>query len=202
MNSTNTRTQILDTAQELIQRLGVNAMSYQDISVAVGIRKASIHHHFPTKDDLLAALLDRYNDYFLRLVDSIIAMPIPADEKLRRYCALFEATLNSGNQDKACLYGMVGAELATLKNPLIERVAAFYRDNEERLVAILDEGRKTGVFGFAGDVKAMATLIFSLLEGGILIVRASGGVEQYQAVIEQLMQLVIGVKKSASRGEC
>jgi TetR/AcrR family transcriptional regulator, transcriptional repressor for nem operon len=192
MNLKDTRTQILDAAQELIQRLGVNAISYQDISVAVGIRKASIHHHFPTKDDLIATLLDRYNAYFLQLVDNIIAMPIPADEKLRRYCGLFEATLSSGNHDKACLCGMLGAELATLKNPLVERVAVFYRNNEERLAAILNEGRNTGVFGFPGDVKAMATLIFSLLEGGILIVRASGGVEQYRAVIEQLMELVKG----------
>ncbi|MBF2004105.1 MAG: TetR/AcrR family transcriptional regulator [Chlorogloeopsis fritschii C42_A2020_084] len=192
MNLKDTRTQILDAAQELIQRLGVNAISYQDISVAVGIRKASIHHHFPTKDDLIATLLDRYNAYFLQLVDNIIAMPIPADEKLRRYCGLFEATLSSGNHDKACLCGMLGAELATLKNPLVERVAVFYRNNEERLATILNEGRNTGVFGFPGDVKAMATLIFSLLEGGILIVRASGGVEQYRAVIEQLMELVKG----------
>ena len=192
MDSPDTRTQILDTAQELIQRLGVNAMSYQDISVSVGIRKASIHHHFPTKDDLVAALLDRYNAYFLGLVDSIIAMSIPADEKLRRYCGLFEATLSSGDRDKACLCGMLGASLATLKNPLVERVAAFYRDNEERLAVILNEGCKTGVFKFAGDVKAMANLIFSLLEGGILIARADGGVEQYQAVIGQLMQLVKG----------
>lgn len=192
MDSTDTRTQILDIAQELIQRLGVNAMSYQDISAAVRISKASIHYHFPTKDDLVAALLDRYNSYFLRLVDSIIAMPIGADEKLRRYCGLFEATLESGNHDKACLCGMLGAELATLKNPLVERVAEFYRDNEERLAAILNEGLKTGVFCFAGDVPAMATLIFSLLEGGILIVRAQDGVEQYRAVIEQLMQLVKG----------
>jgi TetR/AcrR family transcriptional repressor of nem operon len=41
-------------------------------------------------------------------------------------------------------------------------------------------------------VEAMAKLIFSVLEGGILIVRASGGVEQYRAIIEQLMQLVRG----------
>jgi TetR/AcrR family transcriptional repressor of nem operon len=105
---------------------------------------------------------------------------------------LFEATLSSGNHDKACLCGMLGAELATLKNPLVERIAAFYRDNEERLVAILNEGRNSGVFGFAGEVKAMATLIFSLLEGGILIVRASGGIEKYRAAIAQLMQLVKG----------
>ena len=192
MKSTDTKTLILDTAQELIQRLGVNAMSYQDISQVVGIRKASIHSHFPTKDDLVATLLDRYNAYFLRLVDNIVASSDSPEVKLRRYCELFEATLSSGKQDKACLCGMLGAELATLKSPLVERIRTFYRDNEERLAMILNEGRQAGIFRFSGDVQATATLIFSLLEGGILIARAYGGVQQFQVVIEQLMQLVLG----------
>jgi TetR/AcrR family transcriptional regulator, transcriptional repressor for nem operon len=190
MKPIDTKTLILDVAQDLIQRLGVNAMSYQDISEVVGIRKASIHTHFPTKDDLVATLLDRYNAYFLRLVDGIIASADSPEIKLRRYCNLFEATLSSGNQDKACLCGMLGAELATLKNPLVERIRAFYRANEAQLALILNEGRERGVFQFKGDAQAMATLIFSLLEGGILIARAGGGVQQFQAVIEQLMQLV------------
>lgn len=192
MNSIDTRTQILDTAQDLIQRVGINAMSYQDISEAVGIRKASIHYHFPSKDDLVAVLLDRYNDYFLRLVDGIITQPDSAEVKLRRYCSLFEATLSSGDGDKACLYGMVGAELATLKHPLVERVTAFYRDNEARLVQILNQGRESGEFSFAGDIQTMATLIFSLLEGGFLVARAHGGATQYRAIVEQLMRLVKG----------
>ena len=192
MKSTDPKTLILDTAQELIQRLGVNAMSYQDISQVVGIRKASIHSHFPTKDDLVATLLDRYNAYFLRLVDNIVASSDSPEVKLRRYCELFEATLSSGKQDKACLCGMLGAELATLKSPLVERIRTFYRDNEERLAMILNQGRQAGIFRFSGDVQATATLIFSLLEGGILIARAYGGVQQFQVVIEQLMQLVLG----------
>jgi TetR/AcrR family transcriptional regulator, transcriptional repressor for nem operon len=190
MNAKDTRTQILDIAQDLIQRVGVNAMSYQDISEAVGIRKASIHYHFPTKDDLVAVLLDRYNDYFLRLVDGIIAQSDSAEVKLRRYCSLFEATLSSGGGDKACLCGMVGAELATLKHPLVERVTAFYRNNEVRLVSILTQGKGSGEFVFAGEIPAMATLIFSLLEGGFLVARAHGGSAQYRAIVEQLMQLV------------
>lgn len=179
-------------AQELIQRLGVNAMSYKDISDAIGIRRASIHHYFPTKDDLLEALLIRYNDYFLRLVDNIITSAELPETKLRCYCDLFEATLSSGNQDKACLYGMIGAELAAQAHSSAERVRLFYNDNEERLVKILSEGRESNDFHFPGDLQSMAALIFSLLEGGILIVRAGGGVQQYRAIIDQLIQLVKG----------
>lgn len=179
-------------AQELIQRLGINAMSYKDISDAIGIRRASIHHYFPTKDDLLEALLSRYNDYFLRLVDNITASADSPELKLRRYCGLFEATLSSGNQDKACLYGMIGAELAAQAHPSAKRVHMFYKDNEDRLAKILGEGRESGAFRFAGNVQSMAALIFSLLEGGILIVRIGDGVQQYRAIIDQLMQLVKG----------
>jgi hypothetical protein len=46
MPEKDTRTAIMDAAQDLIQRMGANAMSYQHISDAVGIRKASIHYHF------------------------------------------------------------------------------------------------------------------------------------------------------------
>ena len=192
MKPTDTKTLILDAAQDLIQRLGINGMSYQDISQIVGIRKASIHTHFPTKEALVATLLDRYNAYFLRLVDCIITSTDSPEQKLRRYCALFEATLKSGEQDKACLCGMLGAELATLNSPLVERICSFYQANEARLATILSEGRKAGLFHFKGDVAATATLVFSLLEGGILIARASGGPQRLETVIEQLMQLVRG----------
>lgn len=187
-----TKTLILDAAQDLIQRLGVNGMSYQDISEVVGIRKASIHTHFPKKDDLLVALLERYNDRFLRIVDGIVASSDSPEVKLRRYCGLYEATLSSGDQDKACLCAMLGAELATLNHPSLELVRKFYQENEARLVAILNEGRQADDFQFSGDVQTTATLIFSLLEGGMLIARAQNGSQQFHQVIEQLIRMVRG----------
>lgn len=192
MNSSNTQTQILDAAQELIQRVGLNAMSYADISKAVGIRKASIHYHFATKESLVAALLDRYSDCFFRLVDPILETSESSEIKLRLYCGLFEATLSSGEQDKACLCGILGAELKTLNSPQIEQVTQFYRDNRVRLVKLLTQGQETGEFKFPGDVNAMAILIFSLLEGALLIARADGGITQFRSIVEQLVQVVKG----------
>ncbi|WP_088239674.1 TetR/AcrR family transcriptional regulator [Calothrix rhizosoleniae] len=192
MTTNDTRTQILDTAQQLIQKVGLNAMSYADISNAVGIRKASIHYHFPTKDDLVAALLERYSPYFLRLFDVILESPESPEMKLRRYCGLFEATMNSGQQDQACLCGMLGAELKTLNSPLSSQVVQFYRDNHTRLAQLLQQGRETGEFQFPGSLESMAMLIFSMLEGGMLITRADGGVAQFREMVEQLIQVVKG----------
>ncbi|MBW4518826.1 MAG: TetR/AcrR family transcriptional regulator [Scytolyngbya sp. HA4215-MV1] len=192
MKQTDTKTLILDAAQDLIQRLGVNGMSYQDISEIVGIRKASIHTHFPKKDDLLVALLDRYSDRFLRIVDGILATSDAPEVKLRRYCSLFEATLNSGSQEKVCLCAMLGAELTALNHPSVEQVRNFYRANEERLVTLLKAGQQNGSFRFTGEVTVTAALIFGLLEGGMLIARAQGTTNQFHSVIEQLLQLIKG----------
>jgi TetR/AcrR family transcriptional repressor of nem operon len=190
MNDIETKTKILDVAQDLIQRCGANGMSYQHISEAVGIRKPSIHYYFPTKEDLIKALLDRYGDNFLDTVDLIIESEDSAKLRLQRYIALFEATLCAGNKDKACLYGMLGAELASLGKDSAAKIRHFYDENEKRLTRILDDGRKSKEFRFEGDSRATATLIFSLLEGAMLIARAQDGVKQFKSVAQQLMSLL------------
>jgi len=40
-----TADRVLDIAEALVQTRGYNAFSYADISRAVGVRKASLHHH-------------------------------------------------------------------------------------------------------------------------------------------------------------
>lgn len=192
MKQSDTKTLILDVAQDLIQRLGVNGMSYQDISNSIGIRKASIHTHFPKKDDLLVALLDRYSDRFLRIVDDILDSSDSPEVKLRRYCGLFEATLSSGDQDKACLCAMLGAELKTLNEPSVKGVSTFYQANKERLSNLLAAGRQEGSFRFPGDVQAMASLVFGALQGGMLVSRVQGGANQFRLDIEQLLKVIKG----------
>lgn len=190
MSEVETKTKILDAAQDLIQRWGANGISYQHISDAVGIRKPSIHYYFPTKEDLIEALLDRYSEYFLKMVDQIIESEYSAKRRLQRYVALFEATLRAGSRDKACLCGMLGAELASLGDDSASKIRYFYEENENRLARILEDGRKSQEFRFEGDSRATATLIFSLLEGAVLIARAQDGVKQFRGVAQQLLSLL------------
>src|SRR5215208_4501169 len=129
MTDKDTAARLLDAAQALVQRVGANAMSYQDLSAAVGITKASIHHHFPAKSDLLRSLIDRYSGYFLGVVDAMLARKISGAAKLSGYCKLFEATLREAAGDKACPCGMLGAEVATLQAKPAARLKVFYEEN-------------------------------------------------------------------------
>ena len=51
------REEILDAAAELFTTLGYAQTSTRAIAEAVGMRQSSLYHHFPTKDDILEALL-------------------------------------------------------------------------------------------------------------------------------------------------
>src|ERR1700688_4944489 len=57
-------TAILDVAERLAQTLGYNGFSYADIAAQLGVTKASLHYHFPTKAELGRALIERYRILF------------------------------------------------------------------------------------------------------------------------------------------
>jgi TetR/AcrR family transcriptional repressor of nem operon len=185
-----TRERILDVAQELVQTLGANAMSYQDISEAIGIRKASIHHHFPSKENLIEALMERYSSGFLGWVDGIAASKKNGAGKLRAYIALFDATLNGGSSQKACLMGMLGAEVRTLGEVAAERVRQFYAENERRLASILEGGRRDGSLVFKGTPEALAGMIFGLLEGAMLVARGRSDPGRFRETTDQLLRML------------
>lgn len=60
--SEKSRQQILDSALKLFSHHGYGATSVQDISSAAGISKGNLYHHFPDKETIFRALLDRYFD--------------------------------------------------------------------------------------------------------------------------------------------
>lgn len=189
MTDTDTRTRLLDAAQDLVQRVGANAMSYRDLSEAVGIRKASIHYHFPAKSDLLVALIERYHERFLGVVDGIVAAGADGADRLRRYVGLFEATLRRDSCEKACPCGMLGAEVATLEPAAADRLRKFYAANNDRLAAILRSGREDGSLRFEGAPAPLARTLFAALEGAMLVTRVEGGWKQFREIAGQLLAL-------------
>ena len=64
---------VVDAAEDLIQQHGDNGFFYDDISRVIGIKKPSIHHHFPTKAELVAVVVQRYTHRFSECLAQIAA---------------------------------------------------------------------------------------------------------------------------------
>jgi len=153
-----TRTQILDVAEKFIRRGGYNDCSFREIATAVGIKSASVHHHFPAKQDLAAAVALRYSEnFFANLGRPPLGEATPKDE-IARYCALFRSAFVDGG--RACLCGILSNEAALLPERVRLQIAAFAQANVAWLEKRFEgEGVETA--------RSKARFIYSAMQGAM-----------------------------------
>jgi TetR/AcrR family transcriptional regulator, transcriptional repressor for nem operon len=184
---TETRDSIIEVAIRLTQMSGFNAFSYADISSAVGIRKASIHHHFPAKADLGVAMVERYREAFREHLGRIDAKGGKSEARLIGYVKLYESSLAN---DRMCLCGMLASDAQTLAKPIQGEISAFFDEQVAWLVSILERGRGAGELAFDGSSKARARLFLAALQGALLVSR---GIEDKQFFTSAVKELVRGL---------
>jgi TetR/AcrR family transcriptional repressor of nem operon len=175
---------ILDVAEQLAQTRGYNGFSYADIAVQLGVTKASLHYHFPSKAELGRALIERYQWVFgaaLAAIDAEVAEPC---EKLRRYVGLYDSVMRD---DRMCLCGMLAAEYATLPKPMQEALRSFFEANEAWLRTVLKDGARTGSLRFKESANERARVLLGSLEGAMLVARSYGDPGRFHAAAECLL---------------
>jgi TetR/AcrR family transcriptional repressor of nem operon len=178
---------ILDVAERLVQTRGFNGMSYADIAEVLGVTKASLHYHFPTKADLGARLISRYEEAFLRALAAIDEAETDPGRRLRAYAGIYEDVLR---KNRMCLCGMLAAEHGTLPRGMRSRLGAFFDANESWLVRVLERGRTAGALSFEGPANAKARMLIGSLEGAMLLARSYGQVERFTQVATQLLDAI------------
>jgi TetR/AcrR family transcriptional repressor of nem operon len=171
-------TAILDVAEQLAQTRGYNGFSYADIAAQLGVTKASLHYHFPSKAELGRALIERYQGVFgaaLAAIDDQAGLP---EEKLKQYVRLYESVLSN---ERMCLCGMFAAEYATLPAPMQAGLKSFFDANERWLTTVLEAGLRAGSFLFGEAANERARVLLGALEGAMLVARSYGSPHRFQA---------------------
>ena len=157
----NTRDKILDISQELIQKRGFNAISFQDIAELVGIKKPSITHHFASKEALGIAVVQRYRKTFSIAMDRLTNdETVSALNALKFYFTPYQDLGESG--DKICLCASLAGELMALSQEMQKEVALFFDDHIKWLEGILKKGRKTGEFSYTEEPKDLVGALLFL----------------------------------------
>jgi TetR/AcrR family transcriptional repressor of nem operon len=179
-----TAERILDVAQRLAQTRGFNGFSYANIAPELGITKASLHYHFPTKAELGRALIARYTDAFEAALDAAEASESSAPGRLARYATLYADTLDA---ERMCLCGMLAAEYTTLPAAMQNEIRRFFERNEEWLARVLEDGLRQQTLAFAGTARDQARLLLAGLEGSMLLARSYGDRERFATAAAGLL---------------
>ncbi|KAB8143002.1 TetR/AcrR family transcriptional regulator [Chloroflexia bacterium SDU3-3] len=181
-----TQQTILASALSLMQRCGYHAFSYADIADQIGIRKASIHYYFPSKQDLAQAVVAHYRATARAgLAQLQHAVQDPA-QQLEAYIAYFGEEVEG--QPRICLCALLAAEMLTLPEPVRAEVRGYYQEHEAWLAAVLESGQQQGRLHFNGAASIAAQTLLAALEGAMLAARTYGQRERYLQIGAHVLQ--------------
>ncbi|VVP91295.1 hypothetical protein PS925_01414 [Pseudomonas fluorescens] len=161
-----TRSDLLTTAELLLRTKGYAAFSYADLADEIGIKKASIHHHFPTKEGLGIAVIESYLFRFSKNLESINEESHDVVARLEAFAELF---VDSSDNGMLPLCGALAAELSALPESLKELTKKFFEIHISWLESNLVIGQSQKVIKPDLNPREVSRAILSLLEGSSFV---------------------------------
>ena len=189
----NTREQILAVARDLIETRSYLGFSFQDVADAVGVRKASLYHHFATKEALgvavIRAAVQAFNEW-----DAVRTRE--PKEALEGYFRMYRNTLRAGSA--ICPAGAMAPGWGVINHDLqlavqeLRNAQVTWLTGVLSALASLETTRFKGAAGASGQAQrnpsmtSLAAYVFSVCQGALLSARMTGRVEDFDDAIAQL----------------
>ena len=141
--------EIVSHTRTLLETGGYNGFSYADIAVRVNISKASIHHHFPSKAELVQVVVALYR---AEARQGLAVLDRQLDDPLKELNAYVDywSTCIRGGTSSFCICAMLAAELPLLPAQIVEEVRGHFDDLTSWLTAVLLKGAATGQLHLQG----------------------------------------------------
>lgn len=168
--ATDTKTALLDSAEHAARTRGFDGFSYADLAQDVGIRKASIHHHFPTKATLSAAIMQRYTLSLEKACEEIDARHTTGAQRLSALVDTYHTALDGGHSLCLCVSFSISRE--SLPSEVINEIKRFRQMMLQWITTAYDLGNSDGSISMVRDPAQEAAATLPLLEGAQLAARA------------------------------
>lgn len=189
-----TAERILDAANALLIDRGYSAFSYADVAEAVKIRKASIHHHFPTKVGLVVAVLRRHRARIsegMKALDDQIESPLG---RIKNYFKYWEGCIE-GRTLSFCIGALLGAEMPSLPEEVQAEVRLHFSMLKEWFERTLKAGTKARTIHLQGTVATEAQMLIAVLHGAMLSARASNNCDVFRSLSQAALNRISAAKQ-------
>lgn len=175
--------EIIRRTNELLASGGYNGFSYADIAELVEVRKASIHHHFPTKADLVKATVVLHRDATRRGLYSLgLSNPDPL-ERLVAYGRFWAECIRESNPP-ICICALLAAELPAVPAEVADEVKGHFEDLQAWVAATMEEGVSLGRMQLRNTPSAEASTFIASIHGAMLAARAAEDASLFWKIAE------------------
>jgi TetR/AcrR family transcriptional repressor of nem operon len=172
-----TRERILDAAERLVVDKGLAATSVDEILAQSKTSKGSFFHHFPSKNHLARALVERYAAADVAFLDEIMAEAEAASDDPARQVIVFlrkfqEAANDTVSQQPSCLYVSYIFERQLFVDGTNDIIAGAFVSWRERLADKLRAAAQEHPPRATLDLDALSDHLSATYEGAFMMARA------------------------------
>lgn len=160
------REQIITAAVSVFSRLGFHEARMDDIAQESGLSKGALYWYFKSKDDIIAAIMDRFIDREIEGMESALKHEAPVSEKLLQLHEMFITEMRDMMDLMPILYEFYAA--ATRKASVRKALLRFFQPMRKLLSALLQQGIDRGEFEPV-DVDVIAVNLIAFYEGLLLL---------------------------------
>jgi AcrR family transcriptional regulator len=180
-----TRQRIVEAAMELFWLKGYGSTSIADILSRSQVNSGSLYYFFPSKQDVLIAVLESYRDG----IGPMLLEPAwsGVDDPVERVFALlgsYRRSLVQSDCNYGCPIGSLALELHEPDPPVRDLLAA----NFTVWVAAVEACLRKAVDRFRArtDFRALAELALNVMEGGVMQSRTFRSIDPFDRAVSQL----------------
>ena len=182
-SATDTKAEILATAEQLLRTRGYNGFSFGDVAEAVGTTRANIHYHYRTKEDLGRALIENTHKQLATLFDNCASSS--TIEQLTLYFDVFAQSIRG---DLVCLCGMLMAQEDALPPKVRDANSQLVEFQLKWLTNVLEDGRTSGEIHFDGSAANQANEILSSVQGSHIVARSRQNRDAFSTAMDSLLR--------------
>jgi TetR/AcrR family transcriptional repressor of nem operon len=185
-----TRERLICEMMRLAHRQGFRATPVDDVIEATGVTKGALYHHFPSKDHLGLAALERFSTDFRMFLDQAMGGRTGLDA----LDGFFAAALDR-HRGRAfiggCPFGNTALEMADGDPRYAEMVAEVFDEWVTRIRDAIADAQQAGEVRDDLAADDLARLVVASVEGGIMQSRLTRNEAPMKGCIESLRALLI-----------
>lgn len=183
MKTGTTRERLLDEGRLLVQTKSYAGFAFDELAERVGIRKASIYHHFPDKESFGIEVLKLACAELAEFLDH--QLDRPGWQQLSTYIETVGAAIGAG--DRVCPGLAMTANWGALPDRVKAGIQALADVHLGGLQAILKRGRADGSIKFQASPPLQAQIIFSSMQGALVLAQTRGDALVYREIMKHVL---------------
>lgn len=184
-SDSDTRSRILEAARRLFHEQGFTATGVSTILREADANAGSLYHFFPSKEALLAGVLEHYTT----LLRPVVIEPVERAEEdpVERVFALlafYRAELERTGCRMGCPIGNLALEVSDQYPAVRDRVRRNFDGWTEAVARWLEDA--TDRLPRGSDPQSVARFVLCVMEGAVMQARAAGSLEPFDDAVREL----------------